>query len=106
MHNASLSQNVSALCSALSHPQRVGIVLALRNGELDVTALCDALGCSQSRTSQQLALLRKEGVVVPRRDGRHVYYRLSDSRTVEWANTGSTLSLSPSHLSSNDNTAA
>jgi DNA-binding transcriptional ArsR family regulator len=80
--------------------------MSLRAGELDVTALCDALGCSQSRTSQQLALLRKEGVVVPRRDGRRVYYRLADARTVDWAVSASSLGLRPEHLRGDEDTAA
>jgi DNA-binding transcriptional ArsR family regulator len=82
---------IATLCSALSHPQRVMIVLTLGSGERDVSALCDALGCSQSRTSQQLAILRNEGVVVARREGRRVFYSLVDAGVAAWARQGAEL---------------
>lgn len=72
----------------LAHPDRVRLVLALRDGELDVNALSTELGLAHARTSQQLALLRHQGVVDDRRDGRRVFYRLTDVGLVHWLGDG------------------
>ncbi len=67
----------------LGHPARVKLLQALRGGELSVGALQDVLGLDSSGTSQHLAALRKQGLVVGRRDGTTVYYRVKDPRTFE-----------------------
>lgn len=67
-----------------SHPDRVRIVEELREGERDVNALQEALGVSHSRTSQNLAILRTNRVVAERRDGRHVFYRLTHPEVADW----------------------
>lgn len=71
-------RDLSRLFSALAHPHRVQLVQLLASGELDVNTLSEQLNCTQSRVSQQLALLRTRGIVDVRRDGRHAYYRLRD----------------------------
>lgn len=68
---------MATLFSALSHPHRIQILQVLASGEHDVNTLSDILGCTQSRVSQQLALLRARDLVHVRRDGRHAYYRLA-----------------------------
>lgn len=67
-----------------SHPDRVRIVEELRDRERDVNALQEALGVSHSRTSQNLAILRTNRVVAERRDGRHVFYRLTHPEVADW----------------------
>ncbi len=68
---------------ALGHPARVRVLQLLRGGEMTVGALQAALALDSSGTSQQLAALRKQGLVESRRDGTSVYYRLKDPRTLE-----------------------
>ncbi len=67
----------------LGHPVRVRVLQLLREGERSVGALQAALDLDSSGTSQQLAALRKQGLVSTRRDGTSVYYRLKDPRTLE-----------------------
>jgi len=50
---------------------------------MTVGALQAALDLDSSSTSQQLALLRKQGLVESRREGANVYYRVKDRRTLE-----------------------
>mgnify|MGYP002785387299 CR=1 FL=1 len=71
-----------------SHPDRLRIVEELREGERDVNALQDALGVSHSRTSQNLAVLRSHRIVVERREGRHVFYRLAHPEVADWVLDG------------------
>lgn len=64
--------------SLLADPTRVRIILALREGELSVNALAEAVGKSPTAVSQHLAKLRWGRLVRPRHDGNRVYYSLVD----------------------------
>jgi len=68
---------VVAIARALADPTRVRIVAALRNGELCVCELVDALGISQSSLSSHLQICRQSGVVTARKESRWIYYSLS-----------------------------
>ena len=66
------------LFRTLAHPFRLQIVEALRDSEACVCHLCALFGRPQPYVSKQLAELRDAGVVVDRRDGLRIYYKLSD----------------------------
>ncbi len=72
--------DASALLKAISHEGRLMILCALVNGEKSVTELEQILHARQAAVSQQLARLRMEGLVTPRRDGKAIYYSLADDR--------------------------
>lgn len=65
---------------AISHEGRLMILCHLVSGEKSVTELEDLLAARQAAVSQQLSRLRLEGLVIPRRDGKTIYYRLADNR--------------------------
>jgi len=65
---------------ALAHEGRLMILCHLAGGERTVTELERLLSQRQAAVSQQLARLRLEGLVESRRDGKAIYYRLSDGR--------------------------
>ena len=67
------------LFRVLGHPARVRILELLRDGELAVGALQAELGLDSGGTSQHLAALRRIGLVVSRREGTSVYYRVPDA---------------------------
>jgi len=64
------------LCKCMSDPKRLCIIHELREGERSVHELAELLGMKQSNTSQHLAVLRKAGVITPRKEGSTVYYKL------------------------------
>jgi len=70
-------------CKTFSHPVRLAILDSFRQGEKTVSRLSSELGVRQSTVSQQLSILRRLGIVRPRRSGRMVYYRLTDPRILE-----------------------
>jgi ArsR family transcriptional regulator len=86
--DAELDRMVQAACAAsnflkaLSHEGRLMILCHLASGEKSVTELEDLLSARQAAVSQQLARLRLEGLVKPRRDGKTVHYSLADERAV------------------------
>ncbi|MBL4813048.1 MAG: winged helix-turn-helix transcriptional regulator [Rhodobacteraceae bacterium] len=65
---------------AISHEGRLMILCHLATGEKSVTELENLLSARQAAVSQQLSRLRLEGLVVPRRDGKVIYYSLTDDR--------------------------
>jgi ArsR family transcriptional regulator len=59
------------------------LVFLLDKGELNVRALCDLLQLSQPAVSHHLALLRGDGLIDCRRDGKHNFYRVLPERFTE-----------------------
>ena len=70
----------SNFLKALGHEGRMMILCHLASGEKSVTELEELLSARQAAVSQQLSRLRLEGLVTPRRDGKTIYYALTDDR--------------------------
>ncbi len=70
----------SNFLKAISHEGRLTILCHLVSGEKSVTELEELLSARQAAVSQQLSRLRLEGLVIPRREGKAIYYRLADDR--------------------------
>jgi ArsR family transcriptional regulator len=70
----------SEICKTLSNPRRLEIMHELRDGEKTVGELCEATGLRQANVSQHLALMRHRKMVIERRAGNAVYYRIVDKR--------------------------
>lgn len=64
--------------AALSTASRLRILYGLLAAERTVDDLAEAVGLSSGLVSQQLRVLRLNGMVVGRKSGRHVTYRLAD----------------------------
>ena len=73
MDNATKASN---FLKTVSHEGRLMILCHLVTGEKSVTELESLLSARQAAVSQQLSRLRMEGLVIPRRDGKAIYYRL------------------------------
>jgi ArsR family transcriptional regulator, lead/cadmium/zinc/bismuth-responsive transcriptional repressor len=58
---------------------RLKLLVRLADGEWCVTELAQAAHVSLPTVSQQLRLLRAEGLITRRRVGKHVYYALADA---------------------------
>lgn len=71
---------VTSLFKMLGDPTRARLLYALLEaGDLCVCDLAAATGSAETTVSQALRLLRASGVVTGRRDGRNIFYRLSDA---------------------------
>ena len=71
-------QRVAATFQTLADPTRARIVAALALDELCVCDVAAVAGLSVSAASHQLKRLRDQGVATVRKEGRLVFYRLSD----------------------------
>ena len=68
---------LTELFRLLSDRTRLNILLLLRDGEQNVTALCERLKLPQPTVSHHLGLLRMNNLIDNRRAGKQVYYGLS-----------------------------
>jgi ArsR family transcriptional regulator len=71
-------QAAVTFAKALADPTRLRVIAALRQRELCVCELCDALEATQSTLSTHLTLLRDAAITRTRKQGKWIYYRLSD----------------------------
>lgn len=67
-----------AITKAISDPNRVRILLALRRRELCVCQITGLFGFANSTISKHLSLLHQAGLIQSRKAERWVFYRLAD----------------------------
>lgn len=67
----------------LSSKNRLMILCLLTEGEKSVGQLAEAIEARDTAVSQQLAVLRRERIVKPRRDGQTMFYRIVDPNVAE-----------------------
>ncbi|OWU82397.1 helix-turn-helix transcriptional regulator [Phaeobacter sp. 22II1-1F12B] len=77
MRNATRASN---FLKTIGHEGRMMILCHLVSGEKSVMELEELLSARQAAVSQQLSRLRLEGLVTPRREGKTIYYALTDDR--------------------------
>lgn len=78
LEKATLAAN---FLKALAHEGRLMILCHLSSGEKSVSELEALLCARQAAVSQQLARLRLEGLVTARREGKTIYYALTDPKS-------------------------
>jgi DNA-binding transcriptional ArsR family regulator len=76
---AAQANEAAAVMRMLSHAGRLRVLCHLvSDGEVSAGELTRRIGLSQSALSQHLARMREEGLVVARKDGLSVHYRVAD----------------------------
>jgi ArsR family transcriptional regulator len=73
-------EDQTQIFKVLTHPARLAILDILRDGEHCVCHMEAHLGYRQAYISQQLSVLREAGLVLDRRDGWNIFYRVADAR--------------------------
>ncbi len=74
------------ICKTLADPKRLMLLHELREGERSVGQLVSNLGVPQANVSRHLAILREHGLVLTRREGTSIYYRLASPKIAEACN--------------------
>lgn len=70
------------LMKALSNPDRLLLLCQLTEGEKRVGELEALVGIGQPTLSQQLGVLREEGLVSTRREGKNIYYAIASPQAL------------------------
>ncbi len=72
---------VDLMFRAFSDRTRLRLLNLLRGGEICVCDLVDVLGLPQPKVSRHLAYLRKSGLVVARKEGLWMHYKLATPKS-------------------------
>ncbi len=72
-----------ALLKALANEDRLLILCQLTQGERNVGELEKMTGVRQPTLSQQLGILRDEGLVATRREGKYIFYGLASHEVIQ-----------------------
>lgn len=75
------------ICQALANPKRLEIISLLENGELSAGEIVKAMGLPEPNVSQHLSVMRQKGIIVSRREGTSIFYRLSSTKIIEACST-------------------
>ena len=65
---------------ALAHPFRLAVAECLKGGERCVCEIAECVGAQQSNLSRHMAMMTHAGVLVRRKDGMKVFYRVRSKR--------------------------
>lgn len=76
------ADEVSRLMKALANPARLLLMCQLAQGEKRVGELEELVGILQPTLSQQLGVLRDEGLVSTRRESKNIYYQVDSPRAL------------------------
>ncbi len=71
------------ICKTLTNPKRIEILNVLKNEEKTVTELVMVLGASKANVSQHLAVMRHKGILMTRREGVNIFYRVANPKVIE-----------------------
>ena len=72
------------MCGVFAHPLRLELLqLMYERGECTVGDLAEATGVRMANLSQHLAVMRSTNMVLSRKEGVSVYYRLADPRIMQ-----------------------
>ncbi len=77
-----IGTHVAELFRAFSDASRVRIMYALLYGEKNVGTLADLVGITESAVSHHMRGLRQSRIVAARRDGKEVYYSITDPHII------------------------
>ncbi|WP_304640280.1 ArsR/SmtB family transcription factor [Pseudomonas sp.] len=76
------ADRAQSLLKVLANRDRLMLLCQLAEGERNVGELEERLGILQPTLSQQLGVLRREGMVETRREGKQVYYRIASTEAM------------------------
>lgn len=82
VHMRASATRTCGVLRAMGNPDRLLLLCQLSQGERCVSDLEEALDIHQPTLSQQLGVLREEGLVDTRREGKHIYYSTSNQEVL------------------------
>jgi len=71
------------VCKVFSNGKRLEILNTLRDREMTASELIEKIGLSKANLSQHMSILKSKGVVLSRREGVNIYYRISNAKIIQ-----------------------
>jgi len=78
-----ITQLHAQVCNGLSDPTRILVLYKLAEEPINVSDLSEVLEIPQPTVSRHLKVLRERRMVTAHRDGKSVYYEISDRRIIQ-----------------------
>ena len=79
---ANLFKLHAEICKTLANPKRLEIMNFLRSREASASEIMQSVKMSKANLSQHMGVLVQKGVVLSRKEGVNVFYRISDDRII------------------------
>ncbi len=83
METYSVYELQAGVYKLLANPTRLMIIDCLRDKEKTVSEIVECIGMSKSNVSQHLNYMKTIGILCSRKEGKKVYYSLSDERLLQ-----------------------
>ena len=71
------------ICKILANPKRLQILNLLRNKEMSVNELASLMEIREANVSQHLTVMRQKGILIARREGVNIYYRIANPKVIK-----------------------
>jgi ArsR family transcriptional regulator len=71
------------VCKVFSNGKRLEILNTLRDKEMTASELIEKIRLSKANLSQHMSILKLKGVVVSRREGLNIFYRISNPKIIQ-----------------------
>ena len=74
------------VCKIFASPKRMEILNILKEKEMSAGELIEKTGLSKANLSQHMGVLRSKGVILTRREGINIYYRIASPKIIQACN--------------------
>ncbi len=71
------------ICKIFSNAKRLEIISLLKGRELSASELIEKIGLSKANLSQHMSVLKSKGVILTRREGINIYYRIANPKIIQ-----------------------
>jgi len=71
------------LCKIFSNAKRLEIINTIKDKEMAASELIERIGLSKANLSQHMGVLRSKGVILSRREGINIYYRIANLKIIQ-----------------------
>lgn len=74
------------VCKIFSNAKRMEIISMLKDREMSASELLEKIVLSKANLSQHMAVLKAKGVILTRREGVNIYYRIANPKIIQACN--------------------
>ncbi len=71
------------LCKIFSNAKRLEIIHTVKDKEMAASELIERIGLSKANLSQHMSVLKLKGVILSRREGINIYYRIANPKIIQ-----------------------
>ena len=71
------------ICKIFSNAKRLEIINALKDKEMSASELIEKISLSKANLSQHMSVLKSKGVILSRREGVNIYYRIANPKIIQ-----------------------